>query len=179
MHSIQACLDASSSSSSSTQQPPPPSQQQHHHHSQQQRSTAHVQQLLAATAPVRWALDTGLDLPAHVTPHQAAAALLLLLQQLPDTFLPPDVSSVLMHCVPPAPACTSLLSDTMSVAEWATLRLVLGLCKAALAPEAVCSNGVSLLGLANVLEEHCFGDAAGELVGWVAIWREVWRCEDF
>lgn len=121
------------------------------------------QKLLAATAPVRWALDTGLDLPGHVTAHQAAAALLLLLQQLPDSFLPPDISGVLMHCVPPTPACMSLLSDTMSVAEWATLRMVLELCGAVLAPEAAASNGVTVVGLANVLAEHFFGESpAGE-----------------
>jgi hypothetical protein len=105
-----------------------------------------------------------LDLPGHVTAHQAAVALLLLLQQLPDSFMPPDVSAVLMHCVPPAPACMSLLSDTMSVSEWATLRMVLGLCKAALAPQAAANSGATLVGLANVLAEHCFGDAAGGLL---------------
>jgi hypothetical protein len=112
---------------------------------------------------VRWALDTGLNLPGHVSAHQAAAALLLLLQQLPDSFLPPDVSGVLMHCVPPGPACTSLLSDTMSVAEWATLRMLLGLYKAALAPEVAARSGVTVVGLANVLAEHCFGSAAGRV----------------
>jgi hypothetical protein len=86
----------------------------------------------------------------------------MMLQQLPDSFLPPDVSGVLMHVVPPTPACTSLLSDTMSVAEWATLRMLLGLCKTALAPDAAARNGLTVVGLANVLAEHCFGDAAGE-----------------
>ena len=135
----------SSSSSSGAQQ---------QHHQQQQ------QQLLAATAPVRWALDTGLSLPSHVTPHQAAAALLLLLSQLPASLMPPDVSGILVHFVPPAPACSSLLSDTMSVAEWATLRMVLGLCKAALAPEASPFNGLTLTSLAGMLAGHVFGGPA-------------------
>lgn len=150
--SIPACLTGGSSSGSGGAVP---GSQPHLKH-----SGAQLQQLLAATAPVRWALDTGLDLPRHVTPHQAAAALLLLLQQLPDSFLPPDVSGVLVHCVPPAPACMSLLSDTMSVAEWATLRMVLGLCRAALGPQATPSNALTVVGLANVLAEHCFGDSA-------------------
>jgi hypothetical protein len=117
-------------------------------------------------------MDTGLDLPGHVTAHQAAAVLLLLLQQLPDSFLPPDVSGVLMHCVPPAPACMSLLSDTMSVAEWATLRMLLGLFKGALQAEAAASNGLTVVGLANVLAEHFFGDAAGALILTVIV---VWK----
>lgn len=161
--SLHACLGSSSGSSSSVgDSGSTPQAAAHQLHHPQLQDPVQLQQLLAATAPVRWALDTGLDLPGHVSAHQAAAALLLLLQQLPDSFLPPDVSGVLMHCVPPAPACMSLLSDTMSVAEWATLRMLLGLCKAALAPEAAASNGLTVVGLANVLAEHCFGDAAGE-----------------
>lgn len=155
--SLHACLGSSSSIVGDSGSAPAAAHQLH-----PQQEPVQLQQLLAATAPVRWALDTGLDLPGHVSAHQAAAALLLLLQQLPDSFLPPDVSGVLMQCVPPAPACMSLLSDTMSVAEWATLRMLLGLCKAALAPEAAASNGLTVVGLANVLAEHCFGDAAGK-----------------
>lgn len=155
VNSLQVCSGSSSTRSGSGQPAAA-------HHPHLQQNPAQLQQLLAVTAPVRWALDTGLDLPGHVTPHQAAVALLLLLQQLPDSFLPPDVSGVLMHCVPPAPACTSLLSDTMSVAEWATFRMLLGLCKAALAPEVAAVNGLTVVGLANVLAEHCFGDAAGK-----------------
>lgn len=155
--SIQACLGSSSVAGDSSSAPAAAVAHQLH----LQQDPLQLQQLLAATAPVRWALDTGLDLPGHVGAHQAAAALLLLLQQLPDSFLPPDVSGVLVHCVPPAPACMSLLSDTMSVSEWATLRMLLGLFKAALAPEATASNGLTVVGLANVLAEHCFGDAAG------------------
>jgi hypothetical protein len=125
-------------------------------------STQQLQQLLAATAPIRWALDTGSGFPEHVTPHQAAAALLLLLQQLPDSLMPPDVSAVLVHCVPPVPS--AMLSDAMSVAEWATLRHVLVLWRRALAPEVAASNGLTTFGLAGVLAEHVFGDtaAAGE-----------------
>eukprot|EP00879_Flechtneria_rotunda_P030271 GHRR01032884.1.p1 GENE.GHRR01032884.1~~GHRR01032884.1.p1 ORF type:complete len:221 (+),score=91.59 GHRR01032884.1:1189-1851(+) len=123
-------------------------------------SAAHLRQLLVATAPVRWALDTGLDLPSHITAHQATAALLLMLQQLPESLMPPDVSAVLLHCVPPAPACTSLLSDAMSVAEWATLRHIVALCKAALAAEAAAVNGLTSYMLAAVLAEHCFGGPA-------------------
>jgi len=162
--SIPACLTGGSSSGSGGAVP---GSQPHLKH-----SGAQLQQLLAATAPVRWALDTGLDLPRHVTPHQAAAALLLLLQQLPDSFLPPDVSGVLVHCVPPAPACMSLLSDTMSVAEWATLRMVLGLCRAALGPQATPSNALTVVGLANVLAEHCFGDSAAGEDGRDSLWQE-------
>lgn len=152
--SVQACTGASSGSGSGAPQLA----------GHPLRTPAQLQQLLAATAPVRWAMDTGLDLPGHVTAHQAAAALLLLLQQLQDSFLPPDISGVLMHCVPPAPACMSLLSDTMSVAEWATLRMLLGLFKSALQAEAAASNGLTVVGLANVLAEHFFGDAAGALL---------------
>jgi hypothetical protein len=155
-------LDASSSSSSSVAGTSTGATQQ-----QQQ----HVQQLLAATAPVRWALDAGVDLPAHVTPHAAAAALLVLVQQLPEPLMPPDVSAILLHCVPGGPACTSLLSDAMSVAEWATLRMLLRLWRAALAPEAAAANGLTLASLAGVLAEHCFGPGAlGESWGcWVGL----------
>lgn len=156
--SLHACLGSSRSSVGDGGSAPAAA----HHPQHPQQDPVQLQQLLAATAPVRWALDTGLDLPGHVSAHQAAAALLLLLQQLPDSFLPPDVSGVLMHCVPPGPACMSLLSDTMSVAEWATLRMLLGLFKAALAPEVAAGNGLTVVGLANVLAEHCFGDAAGK-----------------
>lgn len=127
------------------------------------RNAAQLQQLLAATAPVRWALDTGLHLPGHVTGHQVTAALLLLLQQLPESFIPADVSVMLMHCVPPPPACTSLLSDAMSVVEWATLRHLLALFRAALGPAAAAGNGLTTFSLAAVLAEFLFGDsAAGE-----------------
>jgi hypothetical protein len=121
-----------------------------------------LQQLLAATAPIRWALDTGSDFPEHVNPHQAAAALLLLLQQLPDSLMPPDVSAALVHCVPPVPS--AMLSDAMSVAEWATFRHLLVLWRRALAPDVAASNGLTTFGLAGVLAEHVFGDtaAAGE-----------------
>ncbi|KAF8068242.1 Ocrl [Scenedesmus sp. PABB004] len=116
--------------------------------------------LLAATAPVRWALDAGVPLPAHVTPHQAAAALLLMTQQLPEPLLPPAVSAALAHCVPHPQACSSLLSDGMSVAEWATLRHCLALLRAALAPRAAAASGVTLQGLARVLAGAWFGGAA-------------------
>jgi hypothetical protein len=129
-------------------------------------SSARLQALLAATAPVRWALDTGLDLPRHVAPHQAAAALLLLLQQLPEPLMPPDVSAVLAHVVPPPPAAASLLSDTLSVAEWATLRMVLALARGALQREHALCNGLSVASLAGVLAEHCFGaESLGEFLG--------------
>lgn len=154
--SIQACLgssaaqDRSSSTSSSRLQ--------------QLRNPAQLQQVLAATAPVRWALDTGLDFPSHVSAHQAAAALLLMLQQLPDSFMPADVSAILMHCVPPPTSCTSLLSDAMSVAEWATLRHLVSLFRAALLPEASAANGLSLYALSAALADVMFGGpAAGEL----------------
>lgn len=131
----------------------------------QLRTQSQQQQLLEVTAPVRWALDTGLDFASHVTVHQAAAALLLMLQQLPDTFMPPDVSAVLMHCVPAPSSCTSLLSDAMSVAEWATLRHLLTLFRAALLPEAVAANGLSTSSLAAVLADVMFGgSAAGGLM---------------
>jgi hypothetical protein len=121
-------------------------------------TTRQLQQLLAATAPIRWALDAGLDFPQHVTPHQAAAALLLMLQQLPDSLMPPDVAAVLVHCVPPVPA--AMLSDAMSVAEWATLRHLLALWRRALVPDVADRNGLSTFSLAGVLAEHVFGDTA-------------------
>ncbi|WIA30979.1 hypothetical protein OEZ86_001026 [Tetradesmus obliquus] len=128
-------------------------QPRHAPHTKQQ-----LQQLLAATAPIRWALDAGVDFPQHATPHQAAAALLLMLQQLPDSLMPPDVAAVLVHCVPPVPA--AMLSDAMSVAEWATLRHLLALWRRALAPEVAERNGLSVFSLAGVLAEHVFGDTA-------------------
>lgn len=134
----------------------------------QLRSSAALQQLLAATAPVRWSLDTGLDMPQHVTPHQAAAALLLLFQQLPDSFIPGDVSALLLHCVPPAPACASLLSDALSVAEWATLRHVLALLRGALSPPAAAANGLAAPALAGALAECWFG---GSVAG--ARWQRM------
>uniref|UniRef100_A0A383VSK7 Rho-GAP domain-containing protein n=1 Tax=Tetradesmus obliquus TaxID=3088 RepID=A0A383VSK7_TETOB len=128
-------------------------QPRHAPHTKQQ-----LQQLLAATAPIRWALDAGVDFPQHATPHQAAAALLLMLQQLPDSLMPPDVAAVLVHCVPPVPA--AMLSDAMSVTEWATLRHLLALWRRALAPEVAERNGLSAFSLAGVLAEHVFGDTA-------------------
>jgi hypothetical protein len=106
-------------------------------------------------------LDAGVDFPQHVTPHQAAAALLLMLQQLPDSLMPPDVAAVLVHCVPPVPS--AMLSDAMSVAEWATLRHLLAFWRRALAPDVAGRNGLSVFSLAGVLAQHVFGDttAAG------------------
>lgn len=148
INSIQACLGVSSTQHSSGSRV------------QQLHNTAQLQQVLAATAPVRWALDTGLDFPSHVTAHQAAAALLLMLHQLPDSFMPTDVSAVLLHCVPPPTSCTALLSDTMSVAEWATLRHLLGLFKAALLPDAAAANGLTHYTLSAALADVMFGGPA-------------------
>jgi hypothetical protein len=115
------------------------------------------QALLDATAPVRWALDSCQPLPSCVDAHAAAAALLLLLQQLPDCIIPADVDAALQHCVPPHTTCRALLSDALSVAEWATLRHVLALLRAALAPAAAACNGLNCLMLAQALEGLWFG----------------------
>lgn len=115
------------------------------------------QALLDATAPVRWALDSCQPLPSCVDAHAAAAALLLLLQQLPDCIIPADVDAALQHCVPPHTTCRALLSDALSVAEWATLRHVLALLRAALAPAAAACNGLNCLMLAQALERLWFG----------------------
>ena len=79
----------------------------------QVRGTAAMEALLAATAGVRWALDTGAPLPAWTSPHQAAAALLALFAQLPDSLVPPGVAAVCGHFVPPVGAITTLLAG-----EW-------------------------------------------------------------
>jgi hypothetical protein len=57
-----------------------------------------------------------------------------------------------------------MLSDAMSIAEWATLRHLLALWRRALVADVAASNGLTTFGLAGVLAEHVFGDtaAAGE-----------------
>lgn len=155
INSVQACLATSAAQELSS------------NISRQQllRSPVQLQQLLAATAPVRWALDTGVNFPRHVTAHQAAAALLLMLQQLPDSFMPPVVSANLMRYVPAPSSCMSLLSDAMSVAEWATARHLISFFKAALLPETAVVNGLNAEALAAALADVMFGgQTAGELL---------------
>lgn len=113
---------------------------------------------------------------------QAAAALLLMLQQLPSSFMPTEVNAVLKHCIPASSACQLMLSDAMSAVEWATFRHILSLLKAALEPEAVAANRLSVYALAAVLAEFCFkGLGSGECcvmhqtVLWFICWLAVCR----
>lgn len=98
---------------------------------------------------------------------QVAAALLVLFHQLPDSFMPPAIHSVCMHCIPTCNyiSATSLLSDSMSAVEWATARHVLSVFRAALAPEVAARNGLTVMALAAAVAEYWFaGPVVGELV---------------
>ncbi|KAI8476894.1 MAG: hypothetical protein J3K34DRAFT_516160 [Monoraphidium minutum] len=91
----------------------------------------------------------------------AAATLLALFQQLPDSFMPPPVSALLARAVPGYRAASALLSDSLSAVEWAAARHVLALLREALAPPAAARNGLTVQALAEALAEYWFVGGGG------------------
>ena len=82
---------------------------------------------------------------------------MLLIQQLPESYIPAQVSGILEHCMPSSSQATNLMSDCLSPVEWTTCRHVLTLFREALAPTAAAANGLTLQALAGAVVEYWFG----------------------